>query len=79
MNATVALELFFKNVIAFLKANTKFNNLAEICFKKRCCLRDMCVQSFLIKFEQQSTSLHFIAHCSWLINAINKCDNFLKS
>ena len=78
-NATVASELLFKHVIAFLKANTKVYNLFKIHFKKRYYLRDMCAQSFLIKFERQSTLLYFIAHCSRLINTINKCDNFLES
>ena len=75
----VALELLFRYVIAFLKANTKFYNLIKIRFKKRYCLRDMCAQNFPINFERQSTSLHFSVHCSRLTNAISKCDNFFKS
>ena len=67
---------FFRHVIAFLKANTKFYNLTKFRFKKRYCLLDMCAQSSPIKFEWQSILFHFIAHCSWLTNAINKCDNF---
>ena len=66
-------------MIAFLKANPKFYNLSKIRFKKRFYLRDMCAQSFLIKFERQSTSLYFIAHCSRLINTINKRNDFLES
>ena len=75
----VTSKLFFRQLITFLKANTIYYNLTKFSLKKRYYLRDMYAQCFPIKFERQSTSLHFTVHCSWFTNAINKCNDFLEA